>query len=65
MDNEYGSMWVNCSVKRCQYWCHIECLGFSVDDENAKTFSGLVKFFCQKHKKSLPRPKAVMKKLID
>ena len=28
MDDEYGSIWINCSARSCRYWAHLFRLGF-------------------------------------
>ena len=63
MDDIYGSIWINSSVKNCQYWVHLYCIGISSNDEDQEESGKLVKYFCKIHYPcKIPRPKDVYKK---
>ena len=62
MDNQYGSMWINCDRKGCSYWAHLKCLGFVCMDEDEEKLNKIVKFYCNNHLGNLPRSKNILKK---
>ena len=62
MDNDYGSLWINCSAKSCKYWVHLFCIGLSCKDENEEVFAKITKYYCKRHNPhKIPRPKCVLK----
>ena len=44
MDEEYGSMWIICSARSCNYWVHLFCLGFTCKDEDKQNFQKIVDY---------------------
>ena len=62
MDNEYESIWINCEQRGCDYWVHLNCLGFVVKEEDEEIFSKTVKYFCCSHNpKKLPKRRSILK----
>ena len=62
MDNDYGSLWINCSAKSCKYWVHLFCIGLSCKDENEEVFAKITKYYCKRHNPhKIPWPKRVLK----
>ena len=64
MDDEYGSIWINCISRSCRYWAHLYCLGFSCKDEDQNKLENLVNYYCKVHNPNkIPRPRSIAKKL--
>ena len=64
-DNDYNSVWINCSYRRCDYWVHGFCLGLVVKEDNEDEFSSLFNYYCPTHnpkKNSVPSRKSLYSK---
>ena len=48
-DNDFNSIWINCSHRRCDYWVHCSCLGLVVKEENEENFAPLFHYYCPVH----------------
>ena len=61
-DNKFGSIWINCDARRCNYWVHIFCLGFSYKERDEEEFGQVARYHCPSHNPhKLPRPKTLVK----
>ena len=64
MDDEYGSISINCSARSCRYWAHLFCLGFSCKDQDQSKLDKLVNYYCKVHNPhKIPRPRSIAEKL--
>ena len=64
MDDKYGSMWINCSTRSCNYWVHLFCLRFTCKDEDKQNFEKIVDYHCKPHNlHRISRPRSISKKL--
>ena len=48
-DDHMDSVWVNCEQRGFQYWVHLRCLGYVIQDKNTNIFQESMKYFCPSH----------------
>lgn len=62
LDNDYNSVWINCSLKNCHYWVHLKCIGIELESDIEDKFLRKMKFSCPLHQSNPPKPKYFLKK---